>query len=386
MRIAIFSEAYFPTISGVITNLTAVTKNLRALGHEVLLIVSDPNTRDFHEEDGVFKCPAKPAKNEYGYAIANPGSRALTSRLEHFRPEVIHVHTDTALGQCAVRFAGQYDIPLVFQIHSFYEYHLQEASAKLLARQLAKNRFKNCAECADVLVAAHKKAQNYLKSAKVHRELTVVPNQADSRQFDYEEVPAAKIEQIRRKLGVSAGQTLALCAGPLTAQKGIDSLLELWAQGVDGDERLHLAVVGDGPQSDALYHTAQQLGIAKQVSFVGAVPYEEMPGYYAAADVYVSAAEHDLMPMAVLEAICCGTPAVVRHSCGEIKEGVNGFTYKTPQDFASYLKQFAGLDEEGRRLLRRVVRRTIEGIPTNKQANELAGVYQAAVAQHDAQA
>ena len=56
-----------------------------------------------------------------------------------------------------------------------------------------------------------------------------------------------------------------------------------------------------------------------------------MPEYYAASNVYVSAATTGLMSMSVLEAIACGLPVLLKrdkYTQEFVKEGVNGFTYE----------------------------------------------------------
>lgn len=56
-----------------------------------------------------------------------------------------------------------------------------------------------------------------------------------------------------------------------------------------------LMIVGDGPERDHLEQIATDAGIAHQIIFTGKIPYENMPQYYAAADVFVSASLTEMM-------------------------------------------------------------------------------------------
>ncbi len=66
----------------------------------------------------------------------------------------------------------------------------------------------------------------------------------------------------------------------------------------------------------------------------------------------------------------------------QLKEGVSGFSYRTAQEFGNYLKRFASLDADGKRILRRVVRSSIQTIPANAQAVQMLDVYAEAARLH----
>jgi glycosyltransferase involved in cell wall biosynthesis len=54
-----------------------------------------------------------------------------------------------------------------------------------------------------------------------------------------------------------------------------------------------------------------ELGLGKQVMFVGQIPYEEMPSYYSLAEVSIGIPSSDSMPQALFEAMACGTPTIL---------------------------------------------------------------------------
>lgn len=389
MRIAIFTEAYLPHISGIVTNLEDLTEQLELLGHNVLIVTSDPKARDFHMQGNVLHCPAKPAKNQFGFCIANPSSSGFSARLEKFRPDVLHIHTASPIGIAATRFAAKYDLPMVFTIHDYFENQLHYlASSRLMepaARISGRGRFKECADNADIITSASKKAGTYLKACKIKRNLTVVPNSIDSHRFDYARVPLTKISQLKRTLNLGPDKTVALFAGNLVLEKGVDKLLEQWASQIKARDNVQLLIIGDGPEAQPLATWAKELGIARQVSFLGAVPHSKMLEYYAIGDLYVTASQNDLMSMSVLEAICCGLPALVPAdplNPDQIKEGVNGFAYKTAREFGNYVKKFASLDTDGKRILKKVVRRSILDAHVDDQAKKMTEIYEQAVKIH----
>jgi L-malate glycosyltransferase len=69
-----------------------------------------------------------------------------------------------------------------------------------------------------------------------------------------------------------------------------------------------LLLLGDGPCRAGLEGLAGELGIAGKVVFAGHV--EDTSRLYAALDVFVMSSDTEQMPLALLEAMACGLPAV----------------------------------------------------------------------------
>jgi glycosyltransferase involved in cell wall biosynthesis len=66
------------------------------------------------------------------------------------------------------------------------------------------------------------------------------------------------------------------------------------------------------------------------VVFTGFINQSELPGLYAASDVFVLPSEHEPWGLAVNEAMCAGLPVVVSREVGcvadLVRDGVNGCT------------------------------------------------------------
>lgn len=388
MRIVLFTEAYLPQVGGIISHVSFLAEQLTSMGHEVLVAASDLNARDFHLDHGILRCPAKEARNAYGFSMANPGSNEFSKMLERFKPDVIHVHTTSPIGQAAVKFANRYDLPLVFTIHEYFEQQLHYLCSRIgepFAKIKYRGMFREMVDNADILTAPSKKAEEYLQASKSKVPFTIIPNQVDSYFFHYQNISESKIQHLRRNLNLSPDSTVAIFAGRLTIDKSVECLLEQWASQIKPSDNLHLLIVGDGPEAEPLSAWAHDLKIGSQVSFVGAVPHEKMPEYYAVSDVFVSASQHDLMSVAALEAVACGLPTLLPHDkwdASQVKEGVSGFSYRSAREFGEYLKKFASLSPHRRQILKRVVRSSIQDIPQHALATQMLDVYGEALRLH----
>lgn len=85
---------------------------------------------------------------------------------------------------------------------------------------------------------------------------------------------------------------------------------------------------GDGEQKTYLENLAKSLGISNSVSFVGWIPHNDLPGYLASSDVYVSTSLSDSTSLSLQEAMACELAPVVTDLPANrewINDSENGF-------------------------------------------------------------
>ena len=77
-----------------------------------------------------------------------------------------------------------------------------------------------------------------------------------------------------------------------------------------------------------LMELAKDLSVMANVRFLGKINHDELPGYYAGADVFITIPSGDTISISLLEAMACGAAPVVSDllSVKEcIKDGINGY-------------------------------------------------------------
>ena len=121
-------------------------------------------------------------------------------------------------------------------------------------------------------------------------------------------------------------RTDVVFVGRLIEEKGVDRLLEALALVGSG---VRAVIVGDGPERPRLEALAAQLGLARDVRFVGRVPDSKLAALLRAATLFVLPSRREGFGIAVLEAQAAGlVPIVVRspHSAATdlIADGVDG--------------------------------------------------------------
>lgn len=156
--------------------------------------------------------------------------------------------------------------------------------------------------------------------AKAH----VILNGVETTRFHHIEQSAA-----RRQLGLPEHGKLLLSVGRLTAGKGHQDLIRA-LPGLAAEHDVKLCIIGGiNPEADyrpTLLKLIEELGL-KNVELMDEVGHTTLPLWYAAADVFCLATKSEGCPNVVLEALACGTPAVVSRvgAVDElIKSGENG--------------------------------------------------------------
>ncbi|MGH7710337.1 MAG: glycosyltransferase family 4 protein, partial [Gemmatimonadaceae bacterium] len=87
----------------------------------------------------------------------------------------------------------------------------------------------------------------------------------------------------RHALGTDA---VVCCVSRLVPRKGQDMLIRSFPVVARDVPNVRLLIVGSGSYERALRALAQRTGVADRVVFTGAVPFEELPAYFRAGDVF----------------------------------------------------------------------------------------------------
>lgn len=195
-------------------------------------------------------------------------------------------------------------------------------------------------EC-DVLMATTPQQRDILTGSEYDvplEKICVIPPGYDDRRFF--PVSLASRRTIKKELDLEGKIILAL--GRMAHNKGYDLLLRAMPtvfERVD-DARLLLAVGSTEPstremeQVEDLRNLAAELGISRRVLFRDYIPDELLSDHYRAADVFALSSRYEPFGMTAVEAMACGTPAVVTTEGGlweQVKWGQEAL-YANPFD------------------------------------------------------
>jgi glycosyltransferase involved in cell wall biosynthesis len=135
----------------------------------------------------------------------------------------------------------------------------------------------------------------------------------------------------------SRGRLRVAAVGSLIWRKGYDLLLDALARSERCDS-IELAIAGAGPEHAALCRQAEQLGVAHQVRFVGALAPARIPGFLANADVLALPSRSEGRPNVVIEALAAELPVI----CSDLP-GVKGLVFPGVNGWCVAVGDIAGL-------------------------------------------
>jgi glycosyltransferase involved in cell wall biosynthesis len=130
----------------------------------------------------------------------------------------------------------------------------------------------------------------------------------------------------RHEAGFEDEDVLMVTVGRLVSRKSIEQLIAMTER--LKNERVHLLVVGSGPEELSLKAAVNPLGISEQVHFYGYVEDCEKFRILEMSDIYVSTSQHEGFCLSFLEAMHGGLPIVCYNHGGHtdyLEDGVTGF-------------------------------------------------------------
>jgi len=183
------------------------------------------------------------------------------------------------------------------------------------------------------------------------------------------------------RLAPSAGEPLRLAyIGRLAPAKGLVETIEAMALARGNGTVAQLVIAGNGPDEWRLRALVQELGLEREVSFVGPKIGEDKALLLSHADVLCLPSYSEGLPYALLEAMAAGVVPIVTPVGGipdVVQEGVHG-TFVPVRDADAIARAIATLSHD-RALLARMSaacrKRIAGGYSIERLATDFAGLY-----------
>ena len=317
-HIGFFTNTYLPTMSGVVRSISTFRQAFDDMGHNVFVFAQ--KAAKYHDDEPfIFRYPAVevPWANDYAFPV--PFSSSIDDTLPCLKLDVIHSHHPFLLGETAARKAESLGLPLVFTFHTRYdEYTHYVPFSQGLTKQIADRWIGNYLEKCQHIITPSDSIRELLRENGVEGDITTIPTGIVLKPFRQ-----ADGDVIRKERGWE-NDTVLISVGRLAKEKSFDTLIEAAAIVMRDHPEVRLALIGGGLEERSLKKLAQELGIAGRVDFAGSVPYEEIPNYLKAADIFCFASTTETQGLVTMEAMAAGLPIVAVDATGTHDALTNG--------------------------------------------------------------
>jgi 1,2-diacylglycerol 3-alpha-glucosyltransferase len=299
LRIAYVLDTYEDSSAGGVVTARRFVDALRAR-HEVTVVAAGPAGEGRVGLPAFYPPLLGPLMRKMGFVFAVPRRRTLEEVFR--RVDVVHVQFPFWLGLRAVAIARAVGTPVVSAFHVQPENLFRNVGLRSprLAAWTYRLFVRQLFERSDAVVCPSRFALEALRS----RGLTV-PAEVVSNGIAPGFAPAAPERPARHR-----GKVLVAAVGRLAREKRLDVAIE----GVRRSRyaaRIQLVITGRGPQEREVRGRATTLPVPAEVGFLSEPALRSL---LATADLLVHASEVELEGVAVLEALACGTPALVARS------------------------------------------------------------------------
>lgn len=352
LRILHVLDHSVPLHSGYTFRTLSILRQQRALGWETYQITSPKQDsgeqREDHVDDWVFyrTPPATGVAAKLPIVQYHALMKALQTRLaevvEKVRPDIIHAHSPVLNALPALAVGRKANIPVVYEVRAFWEDAAVDhgtASEWGPRYRLTRALETRALQRADAVTTICEGLRNDIVKRGISSDkITVIPNAVDISQF---RSTSSADNTLLQKYGLTRGSTLGF-AGSFYAYEGLDALLRAMPTILRAVPQTRLLLLGGGPQESNLRALADQLGLEREVHFIGRVPHSEVTNYYNAMDVMVyprvpRRLTELVTPLKPLEAMAMGKLVVASDVGGHrelIRDGYNGHLFAAGSDDA----------------------------------------------------
>ncbi|MBB1069117.1 glycosyltransferase family 4 protein [Limosilactobacillus sp. RRLNB_1_1] len=315
MNIGIFTDTYFPQVSGVATSIKTLRDELIAQGHHVYIFTTtDPKAKHDDVENGIYRFASIPFVSFSDRRIAVRGVFRAIKLAKKFQLDIVHNQTEFALGVMGKTVARHLHIPCLHTYHTMYQDYLHYiANGHILkphdVARLAHLYLKNISG----IIAPSDRVLETLESYHVESPIRVIPTGINLRVYNQRD-SAKDLANLRARLGYGATTPVLLSLSRLAYEKNIHTLIEAMPDILSHQSNAQLLIVGDGPAKHTLDRQVREMGLNGHVSFAGEIPNDEVYHYYQMADVFVSASDSESQGLTYDEALASDLPIVVMRS------------------------------------------------------------------------
>ncbi|EHJ57021.1 hypothetical protein HMPREF9318_02137 [Streptococcus urinalis FB127-CNA-2] len=311
MRIGLFTDTYFPQVSGVATSIKTLKTELEKMGHEVYIFTTtDKHVKRF-EDPTIIRLPSVPFVSFTDRRVVYRGLISSYKIAKQYNLDIIHTQTEFSLGLLGKMVAKALRIPVVHTYHTQYEDYVGYiAKGKIIRPGMIKHIMKGYLKDLDGIICPSRIVLNLLDGYDVKVPKRIIPTGIPLDNYVRNDIRNQDIEHLKAELGIKENETMLLSLSRISYEKNIQAILMHFPEVIRDNDKIKLVIVGDGPYLETLKSLSQDLGITDHVIFTGMIAHDKVALYYKACDFFVSASTSETQGLTYTESLASGKPII----------------------------------------------------------------------------
>lgn len=334
MRIAIFSDNFYPELSGISDSTIVLAKELAKFGHYIDFYVPKYSKSNFQvanvpykeidlgENINVIRFSSFSFKAGTGQGrVVIPFGFRIFKILKN-KPDIIHTQLFFGVGIEGLFASKVLRIPMVGTNHTALKEFLKYSPVRSSWLDNKILKYMNWYyECCELVTAPSQSIIDQMVDVGFAMNPPKLPTQIVPNPIDVPNSLQLDTRIINRKnLGLT-GPTI-IFAGRFASEKKIDILIESIKTVKESIPNVVLLLAGNGVIKDELVAQCESLGVKENVRFLGRLNKEELFKVYMASDIMATASTSEVQSISMLESMARGLPMVGVNAPG-LKEHIN---------------------------------------------------------------
>lgn len=390
MHIAIFSDNFYPELSGISDSVITLAKELSKRGHFINFYVPRYSANDYKiaelkpEEPNLGENIKIVRFSSFHFGAGTGQARCVVPlilrylKVEKFNPDIIHTqHLFFGVGLEALIAAKILKKPLVGTNHTAIKEFLKYSPVrgKWFSDIVLKYVDWYYGKCT-LTTAPSRSVIDEMKQLGFSGEYRVISNPIDTETFR----PLPNKSRIKKKFGF--GENVIVHAGRLAPERNIDVIIRALPLVKQRMPSVELVIAGKGVDEKNLRHLAKSLGVEQNVKFMGFATKPVLAEIYNTGKIFVITSTSDTQSMVMMQAMASGLPiiGVKARALPEYINSKNGILIE-PGDEKTLAKKIVFLLTNGgeREKLAAGARKFADKFSAPEIAKEWEEIYKAAI-------
>jgi glycosyltransferase involved in cell wall biosynthesis len=346
MRIAMFTDTYWPRVNGVTVSVDTFSHALARAGHAVMIVCAQYPVTPLTESPDFVQVERRDPDRQRIAVLRVPSYRVFFSRedraaklikrrwvekeLDKFAPDVVHINTEFIIAEIGFGYAKKRGLPAVYTFHTIWEDYVANylpLVPPFLLRFTIRRLEKLLLRRSSLVIVPSVPIEELVKSYHIKREIRHLPTGIDPALFVHKKEEVRRFRAVmEERYPVLGGKRILLFAGRVAKEKNLSFIIRLFPKLREKHSDLVLVIAGNGPYLDYYIDEAKSCGAGEDCVFTGYLERRELSLTYAVSHIFVMPSMTETQGLVTIEAMLSGIPVVAIGAMGTVQlmEGDKG--------------------------------------------------------------